>query len=69
MEFKEPNTGPAASIGDRNGGTDVRDSVKVMIKVETHTDTPRPENQFYSDQELKNLQLKVPIFYIRLFLQ
>ena len=62
MEFKEPNTGPGVSIGDRSGGGDVRDNTKVMVTVETHVDTPRPEDQFYSDQELKNFQKKESVF-------
>ena len=55
MEFKQPGDGPGVSIGNRNGGADSRDHVKVNVNVETRIDTPRPEDEFYSDQELKNL--------------
>ena len=62
MEFKDPNTGPGVSIGNRSGGGDARDNTKVMVVVESHVDTPRPENQFYSDSELRNVQKKEMFF-------
>ena len=55
MEFKLPGTGPGASIGPGNGGGVPADHVKVTIAVSTQIDTPRPENGFYSDKELKDL--------------
>ena len=55
MEFKDPGTGPGVSICPGNGGAVPADNVKVTIAVPTQVDTPRPENQFYSDQELKDL--------------
>ena len=64
MEFKAPGTGPGVSIACGNGGADPRDSKGVNIAVETRADTPRPENPFYSDQELQDLAMKVEVFKI-----
>ena len=49
--------GKGVSIAAGNGGGDARDTKKITIAMDTHIDTPRP-NQIFSNQELIDLQCK-----------